>query len=192
MHTEQEKSKNLQSTLDRAWNELSDTKKQLAQESVAIESEALSKETNKNSELRDKVRMLEEEKESIEMALRKDIFDLRSTLSRVNEEAGWREDNFRKEIETLQLRLQESETRAQDVASTLQDSSKPLLRQIETLQQQYSVAVKNFEELERQWMERLRDMETKWAAAIEKENISEVKIGDLVRRFLLSVAKSRL
>lgn len=90
---------NLQMALERAWAELSETRRLAAAQNSAAQSEALEKELEKNQELHTKLEQAKREMAKIEMDARKEISDLRATLARSEEESGWKEDNLRKEIQ---------------------------------------------------------------------------------------------
>lgn len=57
--------------------------------------------------------------------------------------------------QTLQMRLQASEARNEDFSAGMHDSTRPLLRQIEALQTQHSVAAKNWDKIEKRLVEAL-------------------------------------
>jgi hypothetical protein len=56
------------------------------------------------------------------------LFELRTSLERSQNEMGWKEDNFRKEIAALQSRLQDADARQEDLAFMGHEATKPLLR----------------------------------------------------------------
>ncbi|RKO88420.1 hypothetical protein BDK51DRAFT_52204 [Blyttiomyces helicus] len=81
----------LKATLDRAWLELADARKLQAEANSAAQSEALSKEIRANEALHEELAALKTEAEAVEVALRKEIFELRATLTQAEDEAGWKE-----------------------------------------------------------------------------------------------------
>lgn len=89
---------NLQMALERAWAELSETRRLAAAQNSQAQSEALEKEINANQTLHAQLEQLRREKEKGDAEARKEVADLRAALARSEEEAGWKEDNLRKEI----------------------------------------------------------------------------------------------
>lgn len=115
-----------------------------------------------------------------ENSLSQIIQELRSTITRLNERAAWREDELNKEIQSLKLRLQSAESRNEELASTVPETTRPLLRQIEALQASNAERVKVWEELEKNLTSRLNDAEIRTQQAIEKERISISHFNDTV------------
>jgi hypothetical protein len=63
----------------------------------------------------------------------------------------------------------ETESRQEDLAYIGQEATKPLLRQIESLQTQYNVSLKDWESLEKIMSVRLKEAETSRATLVERE-----------------------
>jgi molecular chaperone GrpE (heat shock protein) len=61
-------------------------------------------------------------------------------------------DNYRKEVAMLQNRLQAAEARQEELAFLGNEANKPLLRQIEALQNQYNSSLKDWENLEKRYL----------------------------------------
>ncbi|KAJ1550624.1 TATA element modulatory factor 1, partial [Nowakowskiella sp. JEL0078] len=135
-------------TLERAWAQVSELKKSIAEASSVATSDALEKEIKRSEELGGQVGALRVEHETVVSGLRKEIFELRSSLTRLEEESGWKEDALRKEINSLQIQRQAAEARNEELSSSSQDSSKPLLRQIELLQNQHNASLTSWEQME--------------------------------------------
>lgn len=60
-------------------------------------------------------------------------------------------DQYRKEISMLNSRLQSADARQEDLAMLGQEATKPLLRQIDALQNQYNSAIIEWEKLEKRY-----------------------------------------
>ncbi|KAG5456675.1 MAG: hypothetical protein BJ554DRAFT_3520, partial [Olpidium bornovanus] len=78
-------------------------------------------------------------------------------------------------MQSLQLRLQATEERNADVAAGLQDSTRPLLRQIEVLQAQNAVALRDWEEVERALTHRLREAQAQLDVSAAKMKAEKEK-----------------
>jgi len=89
---------NIQTALDKAWSELAETRKQMAEATTAATSEALEKEVKANEELHKKLELIQKQADSTEATLKREIVELQATLARVTDEAGWKEDTLRKEV----------------------------------------------------------------------------------------------
>ncbi len=67
---------------------------------------------------------------------------------KINEQLNFK-DQHQREIASLSERLQKSESRHEDLLALGQEASKPLLRQIESIQSQYNSSLKDWEALEK-------------------------------------------
>ena len=68
-------------------------------------------------------------------------------------------------------KLQKSESRHEDLSSLGQEATKPLLRQIESLQAQYNSSLKDWEALEKSMAERVKDSELSRSQSVENARI---------------------
>ncbi|TPX32645.1 hypothetical protein SmJEL517_g04333 [Synchytrium microbalum] len=175
----------LQSALDRAWQELAESRKMQAEQSLTVQSEALEKGLKQNEDLNRQLDLLRSEADRAEAAYKKEIFEIRATLSRAEEEAGWREDNFRKEVALLQARLQSAEARHEDLTTATDDSTRPLLRQIEALQTQHQATLRSWEAVEKNLTMRLHEAESERQIAVENERMSSDRLMELKSRIAM-------
>lgn len=117
-----------------------------------------------------------------EERLNKAMLELRSHLAQVMDNAGWREDQMRKETEELRKRAEQLEARNEELAAALPDATRPLLRQVEALQAAASERVRAKSAVDRAQLERLRAAEASVAKAAEREKALEERIGGLLTR----------
>ena len=117
-----------------------------------------------------------------EDALNKAMMELREHLSQVVDNAGWREDQLRKEADELRKRAEQLEARNEELAAALPDATRPLLRQVEALQAAASERVRAKSAVDRSQLERLRAAEAALATAEERERAAEDRIGSLMTR----------
>ena len=89
-------------------------------------------------------------------------------------------DQYQKEIANLNLKLQKSESRHEDLSAIGQEATKPLLRQIESLQAQYNSSFKDWEALEKSMSERVKDAELSRSASVEKTRILQEENSQLL------------
>lgn len=118
------------------------------QESAA----ALEKEIKANDRLHKELTKMKESAESLEARLRKEVRELQIALQTVEEHAGAREDGLRQEVADLQSRLQQSDYKMDDINTSVDDATAPLLRQIEQLQTQHAMAIRNRDQAEQRFV----------------------------------------
>ncbi|PKI67863.1 hypothetical protein CRG98_011762, partial [Punica granatum] len=148
---------------------------------AAKEAEALA-ETRANSEARTELESRLKEAEEREAMLVQTLEELRQTLSRKEQQAVFREDMLRREIEDLQKRYQESERRCEELISQVPESTRPLLRQIEAIQEVASRKAEAWAAVERSLNSRLQEAEAKAAAAEEKERSINERLSQSLSR----------
>ncbi|MCJ1475593.1 hypothetical protein MMC13_004256 [Lambiella insularis] len=127
-------------------------------------------------ELRDVVLNVESEKNSGEERFRARYRELQDQATHDTARAGVTEMELRKEIGVLESRLESFRTRTEAFSSgTSNDTQAKLLRQIETLQTQYSVASENWRGIEGSLLARISNLET------ERDDIAK-REGDIRRK----------
>ncbi|KAL6584653.1 hypothetical protein OROMI_003942 [Orobanche minor] len=136
---------------------------------AAKKAEALA-EARANTEARTELESRLREAEDRESMLVQTLDELRQTLSRREQQAVFREDMLRRDIEDLQKRYQESERRCEELITQVPDSTRPLLRQIEAMQETAARRAEAWAAVERSVNSRLQEAEAKAAAAEEKEH----------------------
>ncbi|KAK8641821.1 hypothetical protein V6N13_011194 [Hibiscus sabdariffa] len=140
---------------------------------AAREAEALA-EACANNEARTELESHLREAEERESMLVQALEELRQTLSRKEQQAVFREDMLRRDIEDLQKRYQASEPRCEELITQVPESTRPLLRQIESMQETTSRKAEAWAAVEISLNSRLQEAEAKPAAAEERERaISE-------------------
>ncbi|KAK6125002.1 hypothetical protein DH2020_041276 [Rehmannia glutinosa] len=159
----------LQETVENHQAELSTQKEYFTNAlNAAKEAEALA-EARANTEARTELESRLREAEDRESMLVQTLDELRQTLSRREQQAVFREDMLRRDIEDLQKRYQESERRCEELITQVPDSTRPLLRQIEAMQETAARRAEAWVAVERSLNSRLQEAEAKAAAAEEKE-----------------------
>ena len=83
-----------------------------------------------------------------EAALRKELLELRSVLARSDDQAAWRQDQLSQEVRSLQERLQHAEARTTELAAATEEATRPLLRQIDSLQAQVMSSARSSQMIE--------------------------------------------
>ncbi|KAJ3171599.1 hypothetical protein HDU88_007679 [Geranomyces variabilis] len=159
----------LQSELDAIKAELAESRKGASDASAAAESEALDEERRTVAALRAELAALRNEAEHVQGALTDELQDLRRTIAQKEDEAGWKEDAMRREIVSLQHRLQDVEAQNHELAVAGNESAQPLLRQIELLQAQHAAAARKWETIERQLTAQLQGAEQHRTRAADLE-----------------------
>ncbi|XP_011080724.1 golgin candidate 5 [Sesamum indicum] len=159
----------LQETVEKHQAELATQKEYYTNAlNAAKEAEALA-EARADTEARIELESRLRETEDRESMLVQTLEELRQTLSRKEQQAVFREDMLRRDIEDLHKRYQASERRCEELITQVPESTRPLLRQIEAMQETASRRAEAWAAVERSLNSRLQEAETKAAAAEEKE-----------------------
>ncbi|KAL9262239.1 Golgin putative 5-like protein [Drosera capensis] len=148
---------------------------------AAKEAEALS-EARANNEARTELEGRLREAEERETILVQAIEELRQTLSRSEQQANFKEDALRRDIEDLQNRYQASERRCEELVMQLPESTRPLLRQIEAMQEITARKAEAWAAVEKSLESRLQEAEAKTAAAEEKERSINERLSQTLSR----------
>ncbi|GAB2293529.1 hypothetical protein Dimus_027736 [Dionaea muscipula] len=96
------------------------------------------------------------------------IEELRQTLARNEEQAISKEEALRKEFEELERRYHASERRCEELVMQVPESTRPLLRQIEAMQETTARRSEAWAAVERSLNSRLQEAEAKAAGAEER------------------------
>lgn len=172
----------LQETIEKHQTELSGQKEYYTKAlNAAKEAEALA-EARANSEARTQLEGRLKEAEVREAMLVQALEELRQTLSRQEQQAIDKEDMLHREIEDLQKRYQASERRCEELVTQLPESTRPLLRQIEAMQETSARKGEAWAAVERTLQSRLQEAEAKAAAAEEKERSINERLSQTLSR----------
>lgn len=125
----------------------------------------------------------EKEKYKIrEIEIEKTINEMRQHLNQMISNSQWKEDNLIKENKELRNRFQLIETRNQELNESLQDITKPLIKQIESLQNASIEKENNKIVAERMNMKRIRTAEKVAEECKQREQMAEEKISELLAK----------
>ncbi|KAJ0007708.1 hypothetical protein Pint_29735 [Pistacia integerrima] len=172
----------LQETIEKHQVELA-TQKQYYTNALnaAKEAEELA-EARANNEARTELESRLREAEEREAMLVQALEELRQTLSRKEQQAVFREDMLRRDIEDLQKRYQASERRCEELITQVPESTRPLLRQIEAIQETTARRAEAWAAVERSLNSRLQEAEAKAAAAEERERSVNERLSQTLSR----------
>ncbi|ESQ27007.1 hypothetical protein EUTSA_v10018077mg [Eutrema salsugineum] len=172
----------LQETVEKHQAELTSQKEYYSNAlAAAKEAQALAEERTNNearTELENRLKEAGERESMLVQALE----ELRQTLSKKEQQAVYREDMFRGEIEDLQRRYQASERRCEELITQVPDSTRPLLRQIEAMQENTARRAEAWAAVERTLNARLQEAETKAATAEERERSVNERLSQTLSR----------
>ncbi|KAK1315122.1 Golgin candidate 5 [Acorus calamus] len=144
----------LQETIEKSQAELAAQKEIYTNAlNAAKEAEALA-EARANNEAKIELERRLKESGEREAMLVQTLEELRQTLSRTEQQAVFREEMLRRDIDDLQKRYQASELRCEELITQVPESTRPLLRQIEAMQEAEAKAAAA-EESERSMNDRL-------------------------------------
>ncbi|KAK4267436.1 hypothetical protein QN277_024216 [Acacia crassicarpa] len=148
---------------------------------AAKEAEALA-EARVNNEARIELESRLREAEERESMLVQALEELRQTLSRKEQQAVFKEDMLRRDIEDLQKRYQESERRCEELVAQVPESTRPLLRQIEAIQETNARRAEAWATVERTLNSRVQEAEAKATAAEERERSMNERLSQTLSR----------
>ncbi|KAF7843364.1 golgin candidate 5-like [Senna tora] len=172
----------LQETVERHQTELASQKEYYSNAlAAAKEAEALA-EARINTEARTELESRLRESEERESMLVQALEELRQTLSRQEQQAVFKEDMLRRDIEDLQKRYQASERRCEELVTQVPESTRPLLRQIEAMQETNARRAEAWAAVERTLNSRLQEAEAKAAGAEERERSVNERLSQTLSR----------
>merc|ERR1719318_1668366 len=160
-----EKVVGLRSSLESAYREMAEMKRKLEEAAAA----ALSKEVSLREEA---VASLGEERRAWHLhkgRLEGQVVNLQDSLQMQEQASNSREEMYRQEISSLRVRLEQSDNRHEDLAESVGQATKPLLRQIETLQSSLREVTSVQERVEQSMSERLQVASHSLAQVQERE-----------------------
>lgn len=172
----------LQETIEKHQAELASQKEYYSNAlAAAKEAQALAEERTNNEariELENRLKEAGERESMLVQALE----ELRQTLSKKEQQAVFREDMSRREFEDLQRRYQASERRCEELITQVPESTRPLLRQIEAMQETTARRAEAWGAVERTLNARLQEAETKAATAEERERSVNERLSQTLSR----------
>ncbi|XP_076902744.1 golgin candidate 5-like [Bidens hawaiensis] len=172
----------LQETIEKSHAEMATQKEYYTSAlGAAKEAEALA-ESRANDEARVELESRIKESEEREAMLVQTLEELRQTLSRKEQQAVFREDMLRRDIEDLQKRYQASERRCEELVTQVPESTRPLLRQIEAIQETSARKAEAWNAVERSLNSRLQEAEAKAAGAEERERSVNERLSQTLSR----------
>jgi hypothetical protein len=143
-----------------------DEAKRMCKEATALAmSEAIEK-------LERELKTTEKEAAAREEALKESLENMQTALRRLEAKSAAEQQRHREEKDDLNRRCSEAETRCQELSSAVPDSTRPLLRQIESLQSNFDERARVWEQVEHSLRQRCAHAETEARAAIEKERVA--------------------
>ncbi|KAE9585875.1 putative TATA element modulatory factor 1 TATA binding, TATA element modulatory factor 1 DNA binding [Lupinus albus] len=172
----------LQETIEKHQTELAAQKEYYTNAlAAAKEAEALA-ETRVNNEARTELESRIREVEERESMLVQTLEELRQTLSRKEQQVVFKEDMHHREIEDLQKRYQASERRCEELITQVPESTRPLLRQIEAMQETNARKAEAWAAVERTLNSRLQEAEAKAATSEERERSVNERLSQTLSR----------
>jgi len=182
-----EKVLGLRSSLEGAYREMAEMKRKLEEAAGEAAAAALSREVALRetavAALEDERRSWNNQRQRLELQ----VVNIQDSLQMNETSSREREDKLRLEIVGLRLKLEESERRQEDMSDCVGKATKPLLRQIETLQTSLREVTSVQEKVEQSLGERLQLANQSLAHAQERER----SLAERVQGFSTKEAASR-
>ena len=159
----------LRLSLETAYKEIAGLKRGISERDDEAKEEELLKEQKVKKELQEELRRCRELGQAEADALLKQIDELRCALSSEERASTRREEHLRRERDEIQQRLELSEARHEELSGSVSTATRPLLRQIESLQAGLSESQCNADRAERGLGERLQQITLQLASCQERE-----------------------
>lgn len=145
-------------------------------------SDSLEQEKRRATELDEELSSIKIEREISEEKLRREVSDLKENIEQEKGKARMLETELKNEQSVLESKMESLRSRAEEASSgATGDAQVKLLRQIETLQTQYSVASENWQALEGSLLSRLANVEKERDDVARREGDMRRRIRDVVR-----------
>ncbi|AEO54393.1 hypothetical protein MYCTH_63795, partial [Thermothelomyces thermophilus ATCC 42464] len=133
--------------------------------------EAREQDKRRIADLEEEVAALKVEKALITDRSKAQATELREKAERANERARALELELKAEVQVMEGKLEEMRARAEEASSgAAGDTQAKLLRQIETLQTQYSIASENWQGIETTLLARITGLERERDEALQRES----------------------
>ncbi|PWA61837.1 TATA element modulatory factor 1 TATA binding protein [Artemisia annua] len=172
----------LQETIEKNQAELAAQKEFYTNALTAAKEAEAEAESRANDEARIELEGRLKEATEREAMLIQTLEELRQTLSRKEQQAVFKEDMLRRDIEDLQKRYQASERRCEELVTQVPESTRPLLRQIEAIQETTARKAEAWNAVERSLNSRLQEAEAKAAGAEERERAVNERLSQTLSR----------
>jgi len=139
-------------------------------------------------ELEDSVAALQVEKNLVADRAKAQANELKEKAERANERSRALELELKGEVQVMESKLEAMRIRAEEASSgAMGDSQAKLLRQVETLQTQYSIASENWQGIEATLLARIASLERERDEALQRESDMRRKAREAVSTFTLPV-----
>ncbi|KAG0499144.1 hypothetical protein HPP92_003835 [Vanilla planifolia] len=172
----------LQETIEKYQAELLSQKEFYSNElKIAKEAEALA-EARVNNEARIELEARLKEADERESMLVQALEELRQALTRTEQQAVAKEEMLRRDIDEIQKRYQASELRYNELVTQVPDSTRPLLRQIEAMQETAARREEAWRGVERALNSRIQEAEARAATAEERERTMSEQLSQSLSR----------
>lgn len=172
----------LQETIEKNQAELSAQKEYYVTALKAAKEAEEMAEARANNEAKAELENRLREASEREAMLIQTLEELRQTLSRTERQAVFREEMLQKDIAELQNRYQASELRYNELITQVPESTRPLLRQIEAMQEAAARKAEAWAGVEKSLNSRLEAAEAKASASEEKERLMNDRLSQTLSR----------
>jgi DNA repair exonuclease SbcCD ATPase subunit len=149
--------------------------------SAKINEQAKEQDRKRIAELEESVAALEVEKNLVADRAKIQANELKEKAERASERSRALELELKAEVQVMESKLEAMRMRAEEASSgATGDSQAKLLRQIETLQQQYSIATDNWQGIEGTLLARVSNLEKERDEALQRESEMRKKAREAV------------
>eukprot|EP01133_Synstelium_polycarpum_P012237 gene12237-14338_t len=173
----------LQTALEKAWKDISDLNKHHAIEADRYERTINETRQKTRDEMNLSLTGERAEWKKREDSLERGIHEQKAAIQRANERLLWKEEELTKEIQHLNQRCREAEMRNDQLSSSIPDTTRPLIKQIEALQASNESRQATWEALERSLIQQIKESKVNAESAIQNEQEAMNELEEITHKF---------
>jgi myosin heavy subunit len=159
------------STIAELQSQLQKASEQMEAMTAKVNEQAREQDKRRISDLEEEVAALKVEKNLVADRAKAQAAELREKAERANERTRALELELKAEVQVMESKLEAMRMRAEEASSgAAGDSQAKLLRQVETLQTQYSIASENWQGIETTLLARITGLERERDEALQRES----------------------
>jgi len=166
---QKDKVKGLRSSLEAAYKDISQLKQELSQAKSQASTEALQSESQHRERLENRLAELEEARESDRLEYEARMASCQEALVSGQKNSNQTENQLRRELEEARKNVEMTEKRYEDLNFELESATRPLLKQIQSLQTELNKLRKSSDETESNLADRVKTLTQHLNVSKEKE-----------------------
>ncbi|KYQ89744.1 TMF1-like protein [Tieghemostelium lacteum] len=172
----------LQNALDKAWKDQNEQTKQHQLEIDKLQRQLADSKLKYQDDLQMELNLLKKEYSQREDHWESQLQDQRSMINQNAEKWKWKEEELNREIINLQQRCRDAENRNDQISSSIPDATRPLLKQIESLESSLEQRQSAFDAIEKSLLNQIKEERGKYDKATGSQQDLQLEIDELLQR----------